>query len=72
MVPVVCPSLETQLLSLQNFRANGSATRDIGFIIFYKLFVRKLSQLGLYVRLLGSNTAVEISMGNVSNAVLHR
>ena len=51
----------------------GGATRDIVDLSssINSLSLEQLSQLGVsHVRLLGSNTAVEISMGNVSNAIL--
>ena len=51
----------------------GSATRDIVDLSssINSLSLLQLSQLGVsHVRLLGSNTAVEISMGDVSNAIL--
>ena len=51
----------------------GAATRDIVDLSssISTLSLEQLSQLGVsHVRLLGSNTAVEISMGNVSGAIL--
>ena len=51
----------------------GSATRDIVDLSssINSLSLGQLSQLGVsHVRLLGSNTAVEISMGDVSDTVL--
>ena len=51
----------------------GTATRDIVDLSssINTLSLEQLSQLGVsHVRLLGSNTAVEISMGNVTNTIL--
>ena len=51
----------------------GNTTRDIVDLSssINSLSLEQLSQLGVsHVRLLGSNTAVEISMGDVSNAIL--